>query len=140
MKDCLIIGPVTALIYKDVYPLLRDKVLKVGIWTVGWKTEKGHIVGRWFSTFSPIIPEEKKLKLTKTYNPDDYPGFDNAPDIIECGNKSNIPIDYQGKIGVPISFFFYYPELDYEVLEHRGDLKLNGKTVYERLIIRRKQL
>lgn len=53
MKDCLIIGPATALHYNDVYPLLRDKVIKV---------------------------------------------------------------------------------------EHRGDLKLNGKTVYERLIIRRKQL
>lgn len=81
----------------------------------------------------------KRRQLTKTYNPDDYPTYDNAPDIIECGNKSNIPVDYTGKIGVPISFFCYYPELPYEILEKRGDLVLNGKRLFERLIIRRKR-
>jgi hypothetical protein len=136
MKDCLIIGATTALTYKDVYPLLRDKVLKVGIWTVGWETEKGRAVGRWFSTLNPIIPEEKKLKLAKTYNRDDYPRFDNDPDIIESKSK-DIPVEYDGLIAVPITFFNYYGYLPYEVIEHRGDLKLNGKTVYERLIIRR---
>ena len=91
----------------------------------------------WFSTLEG--PANKTPILNKNYNPKDYPTYDNAPDIIESNSK-DIPIDYDGLIAVPISFFFYYPELDYEVLEHRGDLKLNGKTVYERLIIRRKQL
>jgi len=140
MKDCLIIGPTTALMYKNVYPLLLDKVLKVGIWTLKWiiVKDKSVVGAYWFATLQVNRPEEKKLKLTKTYNPDDYPRFDNAPDIIECKKNVLIPKDYQGKMGVPISFLKYYPELDYEVLEHRGDLKLNGKTVYERLIIRRK--
>lgn len=143
MKDCLLIGPVTALMYKDVYPLIIYKVFKVGVWCLKWQLSKDKpnaIASYWFTTLQVNRPEEKKLKLTKTYNPDDYPRFDNAPDIIECKKNVVIPKDYQGKIGVPITFLKYYPELDYEVIEHRGDLKLNGKTVYERLIIRRKQL
>ena len=139
MKDCLIIGPGTVMMYNDVYPLLRDKVLKVGVWTVGWETEKGHIVGRWFSTFSPIIPENKKLKLTKTYNENNYQRFDNAPDIIESKSK-DIPVDYDGLIAVPITFFKYYDYLPYDILELRTDLKLNGENKFARLIIRRKQL
>lgn len=139
MKDCLIIGPTTALIYKDVYPLLRDKVLKIGVHEAVFICIKTGPKGYWFSTLTPDIPEGKKLILTKTYNKNNYPRFDNAPEIIESKSK-DIPIDYQGLIAVPITFFKYYDYLPYEVLEHRGDLKLNGKTVYERLIIRRKQL
>ncbi len=134
MKDCLIIGPAYVFHYNDVYPLLLDKTLKVGVWTVGW----GNIGCNWFTTLQVNRPESKKLKLSKTYNPDDYPRFDNAPDIIESKSK-DIPVDYQGLIAVPITFFKYYDYLPYEVLEHRGDLKLDGKTVYERLIIRKKQ-
>lgn len=141
MKDCLIIGPTTALIYNDVYPLLKDKVLKVGIYCVKWQLSKDKpnaIAPYWFTTLQVNRPEKKKLKLTKTYNPQDYPHYNNY-DAIECKKNVLIPKNYQGKMGVPISFLKYYPELDYEVLEHRGDLKLNGKTVYERLIIRKKQ-
>ena len=139
MKDCLIIGFPTALMYNDVYPLLKDKILTVTERAIHFNPEAEDIHGKWYTTLGRSV-DMKRRQLTKTYNPDDYPTYDNAPDIIECGNKSNIPVDYQGKIGVPISFFFYYPELDYEILEHRGDLKLNGKTVFARLIIRRKQL
>lgn len=141
MKDCLIIGPTTAPICKDVYPLLKDKVLKVGVWTLNWiiVKDKSVVGAYWFTTLQVNRPEEKKLILSKNYNQEDYPRYDNY-DAIECKKNVLIPKDYQGKIGVPISFLKYYPELDYEVLEHRGDLKLNGKTVYERLIIRRKQL
>lgn len=141
MKDCLIIGPVTALMYNDVYPLLRDKVLKIGIWTLKWiiVKDKSVVGAYWFTTLHVNRPEEKKLILTKTYNENDYPRFDNAPDTIECKKNVLIPKDYQGKMGVPISFLKYYPELPYEILEKRGDLKLNGKQMFERLIIRRKK-
>lgn len=142
MKDCLILGPGTVMHYKDVYPLLKDKVLKVGIWCIKWQLSKGKpnaTIGYWCTTLQVNRPEEKKLILSKDYNQEDYPRYDNY-DAIECKKNVLIPKDYQGKMGVPITFLKYYPELDYEVLEHRGDLKLNGKTVYERMIIRRKQL
>ena len=139
MKDCLIIGPDTVMMYKDVYPLLLDKTLKVGIWTVGCELLGKKAWGDWLSTLQVNRPESKKLKLSKTYNPDDYHRFNNAPDIIESKSK-DIPVDYQGLIAVPITFFKYYDYLPYEILELRTDLKLNGKQMFARLIIRRKQL
>lgn len=141
MKDCLILGPITALTYKDIYPMLLNKDIKVGIWTVKWVIVKDKSVATayWHTTLQVNRPDEKKLKLTKVYNVEDYPRYDSY-DAIECKKNELIPADYQGEMGVPISFLKYYPDMDYEVLEHRGDLKLNGKTVYERLIIRRKQL
>lgn len=142
MKDCLIIGPAYVFHYNDVYPRLKDKVLKVGIWCIKWQLSKDKpnaAVGNWFTTLQVNRPEEKKLKLTKTYNENDYQRFDNAPDIIESKSK-DIPIDYDGLIAVPITFFKYYDYLLYDILGKRGDLVLNGKQMFERLIIRRKQL
>lgn len=127
------------MMYKDVYPLLRDKVLTVTERSIHFNPEAEDIHGKWFTTLSRSV-DMRRRQLTKTYNPDNYPTYDNAPDIIECTNKSNIPIDYPDKIGVPITFFYYYPELDYDILELRTDLKLNNKQLFARLIIRRKQL
>lgn len=135
----MIIGPGTVMMYKDVYPLLLKKVLRIGVWMVVFNNQKTGPRGDWYATLNPKRPEKKKMKLTKTYNPDDYPRFDNAPDIIESKSK-DIPIDYPGLIAVPISFFKYYDYLPYDILELRTDLKLNGKDKFARLIIRRKQL
>lgn len=136
MKDCLIIGPTYSMHYKDVYPLLVSKELRAINHHISWLIDGvKRNDGIWYSTLST---NREKLPLTKHYSPTEYRSYSNY-DAIESSSK-DIPIDYPGKISVPITFFFYYPELDYEVLEHRGDLKLNGKTVYERLIIRRKQL
>lgn len=138
MKDCLIIGPVTALMYNDIYPLLLNKTLTVTERAINF-CEDTHIYGNWYSTLKRSGVDMRRRQFTKAYKENDYPTYDNAPDIIECTNKSNIPIDYPDKIGVPITFFYYYPELPYEILEKRGDLKLNNKSVFERLIIRRKK-
>lgn len=139
MKECLIIGPTTALTYKDVYPLLIDKTLFVTERGINFITINQNLKTLWYSTL-PRSVDMSRRQLTKTYNPDDYPTYDNAPDIIECANKKDIPIDYSRKIGVPVTFFCFYPELPYEILEYRRDLKLNGKNMFPRLIIRRKQL
>ena len=139
MKDCLIIGHTTAPAYKDVYPLLKDKVLTVTERAIHFNPEAEDVHGKWFTTLVRSV-DMRRRKLTKAYNPDDYPRYDNAPEIIECSDKNNIPVDYPDKIGVPISFFYYYPELPYEILEKRGDLVLNGKRLFTRLIIRRKKL
>lgn len=136
MKECLIIGPTTALMYNVVYPLLKDKILTVTERAIQF-CEDTHVYGNWFTTLVRSV-DMRRRQLTKTYNPEDYPAYDNAPEIIECTNKSKIPVDYPDKIGVPITFFYYYPELPYEILEKRGDLVLNGKRLFERLIIRRK--
>lgn len=136
MKACLIIGPAYVLGYREIYPLLRDKILQLGIWTVGWESEKGHLVGNWFTTLKVERPDDKKLVLTKKYN-NDYRVYDNY-DAIECTSK-DIPTDYEGKIGVPITFFKYYNYLPYNVLDLRADLKLNNKQLFTRLIIQKRK-
>ena len=55
----------------------------------------------WITTF-PV--EKKTFELTRTYNPQDYPKWDNE-DVIEVKRSRNLPKDYYGKMGVPISFF-----------------------------------
>ena len=135
MKDCLIIGPAYAFSYDDAVKLLIKKVLKVGIWVVHLTD---NIACYWFATLQVNRPESKKLKLTKTYNENDYHGFDDYP-AIESTSK-DIPIDYPGLIAVPISFFKYYDYLPYEIVDGPVRPKLKGKTKFPRLIIRRKQL
>lgn len=132
MKACLVIGPAYVLGYREIYPLLRDKILQLGIWTVGWEK----IWCNWFTTLTVERPDDKKLVLTKKYN-NDYRVYDNY-DAIECTSK-DIPTDYEGKIGVPITFFKYYNYLPYNVLDLRADLKLNGKQQFLKLIIQKKK-
>ena len=136
MKDCLIIGPGTVMMYKEVYPLLINKVLTVTERSIHFNTETEDVRCYWFNTLSRSV-DMRSRQLTKTYTPQDYPHYDGYP-AIECNNKGNIPIDYPGNIGVPITFFCWYPELDYDILELRTDLKVNGKDKFARLIIRRK--
>ena len=135
MKDCLIIGPVPAMTYKEVYPLLINKILTVTERSVDFY-EDTHVMGNWYTTLSRSV-DMRRRQLTKTYNPQDYPHYDDYP-AIECSNKNNIPIDYDGNIGVPITFFCYYPELPYDIVDGPLHPKLNGKTRFTRLIIRRK--
>ena len=146
MKDCLIIGPTTAKHYDCIYGMLVDGTMKLG--HRGYMEEAvfyfldelGKTIRYPANIYTTLeVHRGKQFIPTKTYEPDKYPTYDNYP-AIECKFKNNLPTDYKGKIGVPTSFFFYYPDLPYEILEHRGDLKINGKAVFERLIIRRKQL
>jgi len=137
MKDCLIIGPVHSMIRKEVSNLLKKKILTVTERAVDFLPVL-HQEGNWLTTLKRSVDMSKR-KLTKTYNPQEYPHYDDY-DAIECTNKKNIPIDYNGNIGVPITFFYWYPELDYEIIDGPLTPKLNGKNKFQRLIIRRKQL
>ena len=135
MKDCLIIGNGASLSYKDTYELLRTKTLMVTERAVDFYGDT-HVCCSWLSTMRWV--PDNRIKLTRTYTPEDYPRYDNY-DAIEVNNKKDIPADYEGKMGVPITFFYWYPDLDYDILEKRGDLKLNGKQLFQRLIIQKRQ-
>lgn len=94
------------------------------------------------------------LILTKTYNPIDYPKYDNY-DAIEVSKVCDIPMDYKGVMGVPITFLDKYNPEQFQIVwtTDRGgdgvieDLKIpnaerydaptiNGKGVYKRILIR----
>ena len=80
--------------------------------------------------------EKPFVELTKTYNPADYPKYDNY-DAIEVSKSKNIPMDYNGLMGVPLSFIYKLNKNQFELV---GNLEpiLNGKRKYIRLIIKNK--
>ena len=84
--------------------------------------------------------EKPFVELTKTYNPVDYPKYDNY-DAIEVSKVKNIPMDYTGLMGVPLSFIPKMNNNQFELVDIYACYKLphlNGKYLYGRLIIRRK--
>ena len=104
-------------------------------------------MARWFTNLT-VNKSNEELVLIKTYNPIDYPKYDNY-DAIEVSKVVNIPKDYDGIMGVPITFIDKYNPNDFEILGdsryHDGndmadDINfVNGKQKYRRILIRRKK-
>lgn len=98
---------------------------------------------RWFTN----IDNEKRhrlLPLTKTYLPADYLSYDNY-DAINVDKTSDIPYDYEGVMGVPITFIDKYCPEQFEILGLDMDLTtnhkrgtINGRELYARIFIKRK--
>ena len=148
-KQFLIIGSQNAFTYKEVFPLIRDDKIWMGYNMVkefyqpdGSIKKFGNIC--WFTNL-PSMKRNEELVLVKKYNSIDYPKYDDY-DAIEVSKVANIPMDYDGIMGVPITFLYKYNPNQFEILgldDHRVDWlghgpKLNGKTKYRRVIIKRK--
>lgn len=147
MKKFLIIGNANAITYKEMFPLIAKKEVFV-------RTSKGtNHMGMWFHTNSGELKEAssvwfttldskhlyKTLELTKTYDPAKYPRYDNY-DVIEVNCIKDIPKDYKGVMGVPISIVLFSPE-QFEIIKFRKgdddkDLSVNGKCPYFRMLIK----
>ena len=74
--------------------------------------------------------------LYRKYSSEKYPTYDNY-DAINVDKIEDIPKDYYGAMGVPITFLDKYNEEDWELLDILRP-KLDGKYLYQRIIIRRK--
>ena len=110
-KQCLIIGNQNAFTYKEIVSLMTNNKLLIGHNKIkdfyrpdGSIQQFGNIC--WFTNMK-VNKYIEKLVLTKAYNPIDYPKYDNY-DAIEVGRVANIPKDYDGVMGVPITFLFKY--------------------------------
>lgn len=81
------------------------------------------------------------VELTKIYNEEEYPKYDNF-DAIEVSKVKDIPMGYHGLIGVPITFVGKYDPIQFEIVGKTGidgiphQLYVNGKRKYQRIIIR----
>ena len=80
--------------------------------------------------------------LTKHYNPEEFPKYDNY-DAIEVSKVVNIPMDYDGVMGVPVTFLDKYCPEQFEIIKFRygndnKNLSVNGKCPYTRILIKRK--
>lgn len=177
-KDFIIIGNQNAITYKEIFPLFMGNKIWYGasihshgrdfrvpddypLQAYEFRTDENgfkyiNVKGvRWFTNVD-YKERHEKLILYKQYSPEDYPVYDNY-DAIEVSKTADIPCDYEGIMGVPISFIDKYTPEQFDVIgatesEGKGfsnglwhsDSKvaqpqLNGKRLYKRIFIRRKQ-
>lgn len=162
-KQCLIIGNKNAFAYKEIFKMIKENKIWVGYTQPkdfrledGSTTKKINGLARWFTNLT-VNKSNEELVLTKTYNAIDYPKYDNY-DAIEVSKVVNIPKDYDGVMGVPITFIDKYNPNQFEILghtnsserspeveeirtdnNHRHGCFINGKQKYFRILIRRKK-
>jgi len=177
-KKFLILGDQNAITYKEIFKLIKENKLWLGYDNGGTKwfqvpddydipTEsrkkivngvKYFSMGRilWYTNLDTTKRHEE-LTLYKKYNPKEYPKYDNY-DAIEVSKVADIPMDYGGVMGVPITFIDKYNPDQFEILwtTDRGgdgmleDIKLphtrydapviNGRGIYKRIFIRNKKV
>ena len=90
----------------------------------------------WFKNLD--IPKRHiPLDLYSKYKVEKYPTYDDY-DAIECGTTREIPEDYYGMIGVPITYLPYHCTDQFEIVDIVTP-KINGKSKYKRLLIRRRK-
>ena len=134
-KKFLIIGPVGSIHYKQIFEHLKTELLTLGYNRVN-KFISGDsvtdVASIWFTNLE--VKKEFKLNLTKHYDPELYPKYDNY-DAINVNKTSDIPCDYKGLMGVPLTVFEKFDMNNFEVL---GLLRpyLNGKSIYIRILIK----
>ena len=83
------------------------------------------------------------LVLYKKYTPEEYPKYDNY-NAVNVDKTSDIPYDYDGVMGVPITFLDKYNPEQFEIIKFRKgdddkDLSINGECPYFRILIRKKR-
>ena len=150
-KDFIVVGSKNAITYKDVFPLFMKDKMFIGatipndfITPLG-ETKKINGLSRWFTSF--IVHKNEYLELTKEYNESEYPKYDNY-DAINVNKVKDIPKDYDGVMGVPITFLDKYNPSQFEIVgidRYVADnpyygrrFTLNGKEIYARILIKRK--
>lgn len=162
-KKFIILGDQNAITYKEIFKLIKENKIWLGVNNGGikWfevrdhydiKTEsrkkqengkKYFSMGRinWYTNLD-IKKRHENIILYKTYNEDEYPKYDNY-DAINVDRVSDIPLDYNGAIGVPITFLDKHNSAQFEIVKFRKgndekDLSINGKCPYFRIIIKKK--
>ena len=118
-KKFLIIGNMNAITYKEFFPLLKDNKVWIGYNAVkefkqpdGTMKQFGNIC--WFTNLD-IKKRHENLILTEKYTPENYPKYDNY-DAIEVSKVADIPKDYDGVMGVPITFLDKYNPEQFEII------------------------
>jgi hypothetical protein len=158
-KKFLIIGNKNALTYKDIFELIKNNKLWLGygnVKTFGKPDGATQTFGNvgWFTNLE-INKRHEDLILYRTYNEKDYPRYDNY-NAINIDKTSEIPLDYKGAMGVPITFLDKYNPDQFEIIDglNRYSIlegptqktkgkylaQVNGKPIYVRIVIKNKKL
>jgi len=180
-KKFLILGDQNAITYKEIFKLIKENKLWLGYDNGGtkWfrvpddyeiqtesriKTENGikyFSMGRilWYTNLDTTKRHEDMI-LYKKYTPEDYPSYSNY-DAIEVSKVTDIPMDYDGVMGVPITFIDKYNPDQFEIIgqthsgdtspevevlrkdpdrRHRGIVRGEKKEKYARILIKNKKV
>ena len=136
-KKFIIIGNINAITCKEIFPLFMENKVWLGasihsgdraFFVPDDYPLNGSICGiddsgrkfirvkgvRWFSNLD-YRQRHEELILVRKYNPDDYPTYGNY-DAIEVSKTGDIPYDYDGVMGVPITFLDKYNPDQFEIL------------------------
>ena len=174
-KKFVIIGNQNAITYKEIFPLLKNNEVWIGYKfgdmafkvpadsepraTRYWQDESGQkwrSMGNvcWYTNLD-IQKRHEKLPLYKKYTPEEFPRYDNY-NAINVDKTADIPYDYNGAMGVPITFIDKYNPEQFEILDandyrsHEGvpckphglikdkDGAIDGKPKFARILIRRR--
>lgn len=175
-KRFIVLGNNNAITYKEIFPLIKDNKLWLGYnsnKTIEFRVPDSYKFSRedesgkygkvpaisWFTNLETKKRKED-LILFKKYDPKDYPKYDNY-DAIEVSKVAEIPCDYDGIMGVPITFLDKYNPDQFEIVglsagnsavNNFGDIAnyikhpldrggcgvINGDRVYARFLIKRK--
>ena len=141
-KKFLIIGNTNAITYKDFFPLLKNNEVWIGhshpseFDTPDGLTKNLEGLCCWFTNLG-VAKRPEKLILRKKYTPEEYPRYDNY-DAINVNKVADIPVDYEGMMGVPISIMEKYNSDQFEIIDllKQKDRVVNGKLKYQRILIR----
>jgi len=170
-KKFVIVGHQNAISYREIFPLIKDNRIWLGY---GFKGGAGHFISRyedkatagdhregmirvsgvnWFTNLE-IQKRHEDLIMFKRYSPVEYPKYDNV-DAINVDKTSDIPLDFFGVMGVPITFLDKYNPDQFEIIDAIGRYSMidgptpetqgkyltdvNGQHKYARILIRRKQ-
>ncbi|MDP3882607.1 MAG: adenine-specific methyltransferase EcoRI family protein [Candidatus Staskawiczbacteria bacterium] len=164
-KNFLIIGNVNAITYKEIFKLIKGNKIWLGasihsgdrefrvpdyypLEAAGCRVDnEGHkyirVKGvRWFTNFD-YKERHEELVLYKKYTQKEYPEYDNYNGI-NIDKTSDIPRDYKGVMGVPITFLDKYNPQQFEIVKFRKgdddkDLIIDGKCPYFRILIKNKK-
>lgn len=164
-KKFLIIGNMNAITYKDCFKLIKENQMWLGASIHSGDREFGvpsdyplHAAGcridengnkfirvkgvRWFTNLD-YKERHEDIVLYKKYTPEEYPKYDNY-DAINVNKALEIPCNYDGMMGVPITFLDKYNPEQFEIIGNEYDLNIpkgrgyiNGKRMYSRIFIKK---
>ena len=159
-KQFIIIGNTNALTYKETFKMFQEDKIRTGYtnfnvgmyfqvpdsWEKFHHIENGKKMARvstscWFTNL-PVSKHNEELILIKHYTPEEYPKYDNY-DAINVNTYTDIPCDFEGVMGVPVTFLDKFNPAQFEIIKFRKgdddkDLTVNGKSPYFRILIRKK--
>lgn len=168
-KDFIILGNQNAITYKEIFPLLKDNKVWLGKnngdmkfkvpayypkrETRFWIDETGQkwrSLGNicWFTTLD-YKQRHENLILYKEYSQEEYKKYDDF-DAINVEKYKEIPINYDGLMGVPVTFMSKYSPEQFEIVGNLGSyapdgysfagaIHINGSKVFKRILIRKKK-